>query len=260
MSDKTFDALETLAVAVACYEINQGYVKATEYEHLAQGHDGANSRYANKTLLRAYYDLDYYSVDSPRPPLVKVTEQHRMIAEDIRNYSKKEIFKVLSKKPAEEVSVFGLNVLMNTGPEYGEKLYQLINQETVNDYDFGYVASAPHYYEIGKSRDYRKRVLDTLDSKWVGSVGGRVFLENFEVLRCTKSKNFEGYVVQGTSDGNLFLYFTSKNCSHLRTGHKIKIQGKIKEHVMESDIIPMTKLNYVIEKVDTCEVNNTNLL
>lgn len=245
MTAKTFGSLEALAVAVAAFEANDGYVKTGAYDY--NTNSPISPKYPNKQIMRAYFDLDHYSNDSPRPPLVKVRDSHRERAEEIRNYSKKEIFKVLARKPVAE-SFMGLDLsLVNTN--YAEKLYQLINQDQVYEHDFGFIASAPFYFENGKKRDYAKNVLSNIDSKWVGSVGGSVFLDNFEVLRCSKSMNFEGYVVQGVCDGNLFLYFTSKDCSHIKVGSKINISGKIKDHIMEKDTIPMTKLNFVKERI-----------
>lgn len=244
MSDLTFSSLEVLAVAVAAYESNGSYVKTAEYDY--NTNMPTTTKYPNKQLVRAYFDLDHYSADAPRPPLVKVTDEHRARALEIQNYSKKAIFKVLAKKP-KDISIFGID--LSTTGDYEERLYQIINQETVQAFDFGYIASAPLYFENGKKRDYAKSALDNLDSKWTGSVGGRIFLHNFEVIRCTKSKNFDGYVVQGLCDGNLYIYFSSKDCSHIKVGDRIDIEGKVKDHVMEKDTIPMTKLNYVRERI-----------
>jgi len=244
MPDKTFDALEALSLAVAAYQMNNGYMKVEEYQSIDPTKP---ARYPNKMIMRAYYNLDHYSADSPRPPLVKITDEHRAKAEEIRNYSKKEIFKVLAKKPVDPSFILGVEIAPTES--YPEKLYQLINGDTVREHEFGFVASAPFYYDNGKSRDHIKKVMETIDSKWVGSVGGRVFLERFEVLRCNKSKTYEGYVIQGICDGNLFIYFSGRDCSHIKAGQTMKIRGKVKDHVMEKDTIPMTKLNYVTEEI-----------
>lgn len=244
MSDVSFDSIEALAVAVAAYEANSGYIKTSEYDYNNNG--PLTTKYPNKQLLRAYFDLDHYSTDTPRPPLLKVTEKHRAQALEIQNYSKKAIFKVLAKKP-NVVTIFGFD--MANSNDYEENLYQIINQDQVQVSDLGFVASAPLYFENGRKRDYAKNALENLDSKWTGTVGGRVFLNNFEVIRCIKSKNFEGYVVQGICDNNLYIYFSSKDCSHIDVGDRINIEGKVKDHVMEKDTIPMTKLNYVRERI-----------
>lgn len=247
------DTLEAIAVSVAAYEFNNGYVKTSEYNYNTNQPLPEVKKYPNKELVRAYFGIDHYSVDAPRPPLVKVTDAHRMKAEDIRNYSKKSVFKILGKKNNTIPSIFGaLDLSTST---YEEDLYQFLNQDKVPISVLGYIASAPLYYENGKRKDYTKSRLEEIDSKHVGVVGGGIVLNNFEVIRNTKSKNFEGHVIQGICDGNLFLYFASRPSGHIKVGDVIHIEGKVKEHVMEKETIPMTKLSRVIER----NVNNGNV-
>lgn len=241
-----FDTLEVIAVSVAAYETNGGYLKSPEFGSADESTFPEVKKYPNKELVRAYFGIDHYT---PRPPLIKVNEQHRAKAEDIRHYSKKAIFKVLAKKPL-EADIFGTTISLSPkSSDYEECLYQLLNQDKVSAADFGYVASSPFYYENGKQRDHIKNKLNDLDSNHVGTIGSRVMLETFEVIRNTKSKNFDGHIIQGICDGNLFLYFSSKPVDHIRAGNIISIEGKVKDHVMEKDTIPMTKLTYVKERI-----------
>lgn len=242
-----FDTLEAIAISVAAFEHNSGYVKTSEYDYNTNRVIPEIAKYPNKQLVRAYFGIDHYSVDAPHPPLLKITNEHRMKAEDIRNYSKKAVFKILAKKPVQEE--FGLLIgFKESNSTYEEDLYQILNKDTVSVNVLGFVASAPFYYENGKNRDYIKNRLSSLKSKHVGLVGGSVTLQNFEVIRNTKSKNFPGHIIQGICEGDLFLYFASSGAEHLKTGDRINIDGKVKEHVMEKDTIPMTKLKYVRER------------
>lgn len=254
-ADSEFDTLEAIAVAVAAYEHNEGYVKTSEYDY--NNNVPTQTKYPNKELVRAYFGVDHYSVDAPRPPLVKVTDEHRQKAEDIRNYSKKAVFKILGKKPVQDIFGFDLSI---SSSNYEEQLYQILNQDKVKLFNLGFVASAPLYYTNGKRRDYTKTRLNEIESQHVGTVGGKVSLHKFEVIRNTKSKNFPGNIIQGICDGNLFLYFVSRGADHIKVGDFIDIEGKVKEHVMEQDTIPMTKLNYVKERIDHGNIAQTSVV
>lgn len=253
-ADIEFDTLEAIAVAVAAYEHNGSYVKTSEYDYNANQPLPEIAKYPNKELVRAYFGVDHYSVDAPRPPLVKITDEHRQKAEDIRNYSKKAVFKILGKKPVQDI--FGFDLSLANG-SYEENLYQILNQDKVKLFNLGFVASAPLYYANGKKRDHVKNRLNDLESNHVGTVGCKVSLTNFEVIRNDKSKNFPGNIVQGICEGNLFLYFASRGAEHIKVGDFINIEGKVKEHAMEKDTIPMTKLNYVKERITHGNVTQT---
>ena len=261
MSDQAvleFDTLEAIAASVAAYELNGGYVKTSEFDYNTNQPLPEIKKYPNKELVRAYFAVDHYSVDAPRPPLVKVTDEHRRKAEDIRNYSKKAVFKILGRKPIQE-SIFGFDLSLRTS-NYEEDLYQILNQDKVKAFNLGYVASSPLYFANGKKRDNLKTRLNELESHHVGTVGGRVSLNDFEIIRNDKSKNFEGHIVQGICEGNLFMYFASKGAEHLKVGDRINIDGKVKEHAMEKDTIPMTKLNYVKERIKNGSVTQTTVV
>lgn len=249
-TEMEFDAIEVIAASVAAYDLNGGYIKTSEYDYNTNQPLPETKKYPNKELVRAYLGLDHYSVDAPRPPLVKITEQHRLKAEDIRNYSKKAVFKILGRKP--QVTAFGFDISTNS---YEEQLYQILNQDKVKIPDIGFVASSPHYFFNGKKRDTLKARLSEIQSNHVGVVGGKISLASFEVIRNDKSKNFQGNIVQGICEGNLFMYFASKGSEHLKVGDVIHIEGKVKEHAMEKDTIPMTKIKYVRERND----NNGNV-
>ena len=257
-ADIEFDTLEAIAAAVAAYELNGGYVKTSEYNYNSNQPLPEIAKFPNKELVRAYFGIDHYSVDAPRPTLVKVTDEHRQKAKDIRNYSKKAVFKILGKKPVKD-TIFGFDLSLSNG-NYEEQLYQILNQDKVKLFNLGFVASAPLYYANGKRRDYTKSRLNEIESQHVGTVGGKVSLHKFEVIRNTKSKNFPGNIIQGICDGNLFLYFASRGAEHIKVGDFIDIDGKVKEHVMEQDTIPMTKLNYVKERINNGNIAETSVV
>jgi hypothetical protein len=240
MSIKLLDTREAMAVAVAAYQLNgNAYLKDKEWEPGV----GNIKRWENKEILRNHFSADYYSSGSISPPSITITDEHYKIVDDIIQFSKKLLFKVLAADP--------------NSMDYEVVMYQKMNQPTVTFVDLGYIASAPMYYYNTTRREDLKRRLDEGHSQYVGSIGGRVDLINFEVTRNQFSANFNGYVVMGLCDNNLFMFFTNKNIQHIKVGDRINLKGRIKDHILEKDKYPMTKLNYVqIEGVSN-ETANT---
>jgi len=236
-----FDTLEVLAAAIAIYEHNKDYIKNNE-THIKEDNNTTFVKYANRVMLRHQFLIDYYSNSAEAPPLVKVYDRHREKAAEIRDYTKKELFK-----------------LLNNQPGYTTDLYTILNGEYINASHFGYVASAPFYYENSKKKDFFNDKVKNIQSQHVGLIGTKVFLEDFEIIKINKSTNYPGYVVQGLCDGNLFLFFSrNKWFSKFKFGDIINIDGNVKDHVLEQSTIPMTKLNKVYERFKPAHVIPTN--
>lgn len=223
-----FDTLEVLAAAVAIFEHNKGYYKQTEQLHDAEL---PGIRWANREILRSQFLVDYHS--GTKPPLIKVHDKHREEAERIREYTKKEIFNVISNKES-----------------YNTNLYEIINSPYVVANNFGFVASAPFYFKYSREKDFYKDKIKDLQSQHIGAKDTKVYLDNFEVIRNSKSNNYPGYVIQGICEGNLYMFFTRYDSwASRRPGTLLNIEGKVKDHVMEQGAIPMTKLNRVYERI-----------
>lgn len=228
-----FDTLEVLAAAVAIYEFQGGYFKNTD--DIIVDNQITGKRYANREILRSHFLVDYHSNPASRPPLVKVTDEHRAKAEEIRDYSKKEIINLLADRKS-----------------YATDVYEIVNRKYALAANFGYIASAPFYLKYSKDKDYYKDRLSNIQSKHVAEIGSKVFLDDFEIIRNNKSNNYPGYIVQGICDGNLFLFFSRYDSfGKYKVGDKINIEGKVKDHVMEQSTVPMTKLNRVYERIST---------
>lgn len=228
-----FETLQVLATAVAIHEYNNGYHKTTD--DIIIDNEVKGKRFANREILRNQFLVDYYSNGASSPPLVKVRAEHFLKANEIQNYSKKEVFKLLGNQQG-----------------YTTDLYTIINSEYVNATHFGYIASAPFYYENGIKRDFYNDKIKNVQSLHVGLIGTKVHLDDFEIIKNAKSNNFPGYVVQGICEGNLFLFFSRHDVwGKYKIGDKINIYGTVKDHVMEQSTVPMTKLNRVYERVQS---------
>jgi hypothetical protein len=247
------DTLEALAVAVAAYEHNgNSYLKENKYDYDYEKDTNQSTiksvTWSNRSILRMYYNIDVYSVEATelsRPPLLKITEEHRAKAQDIRNFTKKLLFKALVYDHKAE----GF-------PPFDISIFQKVNQEEITVNDFGFIASAPLYYDKETyAIELEKRMAN---SQHAGSIGGRVSLIDLEVTRAIWSNNYQTTIVQGLCDGNLYFFFSNATVP-VKQGEKIEINGRIKSHVLEKDKYPMTKLSYVKikGKEDVSKTNNT---
>lgn len=242
-----YNTMDVLAVAIAAYQYNGNqYIKDNESYTVSLSWVTPVSttapistisptepkKWSSKDMMKAYFGVDHYSADSTRPPFVKVTDEHRAIAQKIKDYVKKDFFKLMSVPDA---------------ISYEAQICQLVNQETVNLTDFGYIASTPKYYYNSIRKDYVTNRMESLDSKHVGVVGGKISLERFEVLKKVKSKNFNGHAIHGICDGNLYFYFAGEGGSplHFEEGDVISLDARVKAHMFEKDKYAMTKLSYV---------------
>jgi hypothetical protein len=236
-----YNTIEALAVAIAAYEKNgNSYLKENKYDYDYE-QDTNNSQltkvtWSNKSMLRSYYNVDVYNVDATelsRPPKLVVTSEHFSRAETIRNFTKKLLFKALAYDPKADTNGF---------PPFELSIYQKVNQEEVSVSDFGFIASAPLYYDKESyAIELEKRMAN---SQHVGSIGGRVSLIDLEVTKAIWSNNYQTTIVQGLCDGNLYFFFSNATVQ-IKQGEKIEINGRIKSHILEKDKYPMTRLSYV---------------
>lgn len=226
------DTMTSIALAVAAYNQNgKQYLK----EDLWDNEVVKIKTFSNRNILRANLDVDYYSSDTKptdRPPMLNVTGDDMAEAVKIRDYTRKSLLKLLALQPGEQ-------------PTYEVSLYQKLNQAEIHPGDLGFVASAPMYYYNNMQRDNISKRLEEMDSQHVGTLGGKVTLENLEVVRNSYSKTYSGHVIMGISENNLFLFFSSKDLKAISVGDTISINGRIKDHILEKDKYPMTKLHYV---------------
>ena len=232
-----YNTIEALAVAVAAYEHNgNSYLKENkpeyDYEQDTNQSTLVKVTWSNKSILRNHFNVDVYSVDASsfdRPPLLKITDEHRAKAQDIRNFTKKLLFKALAYDRKEDTST-----------PYDISIFQKVNQEEITVFDFGYIASAPLYFNKETyAIELAKRMAN---SQHAGTIGGRVSLIDFEVTRSIWSNNYQTHIVQGLCDNNLYFFFTGVS---LKQGETVELTGRIKSYVLEKDKYPMTKLSYV---------------
>jgi len=234
------NTLEALAIAVAAYEHNGNiYIKDDTWCST-----NGPVKWSNKNILRAYYNVDHYSGATEKPPLLKITDAHKNTAEQIRLFTKKLLFKSMAFDRSK-----------GEFPPYDISIFQKVNQENITTNDLGFIASAPKYFY---TEQFKNEVAErSKSSQHVGQIGGRISLDDFEVVSIFWSNKYNGFSIKGICDDNLFLFFTTKAAGNLKVQDKINVKGKIKDHILEKETFPMTKLTYVsIEGISDESANN----
>lgn len=236
--------IEALALSVAVFEHNgNSYVKDNQWDA------GVVNilKHSNKDIMRANLGYDHYSIGiANSPPLIKAKSNHFEKAQDIKNYCKKLLFKLLDNDDKNKA-------------DYETTLYKTINKETFTPSDIGFVASAPYYYQKSLMQDSLQLKLASEENSHVGIVGGKVAFDKFEIYRVITSAKYQGWVVQGFGDNKYLMFFANMDRYprfEYKPGDVIGLQGKVKDHVLELDKYPMTKLTYVKIIGDKHEISN----
>jgi hypothetical protein len=181
------------------------------------------------------------NANSPKIP--DITEQHKKIAEDVKKYTNRIVFKILGKnKNIDNDNIFTIKPAYDG---YLENLYKIINKEKITESEFGIVASSLTYYYNEKEKEVEREKLSNLKNTHVGKIGNKVYLDYFEVFKIIPSKKFGGFVVKGIHGKNLFIYYSSSPVE-FKIGEVLKISGKIKKHETDMNTnMCVTCLNYV---------------
>jgi hypothetical protein len=240
--EKKFDTMLVLTVAVAAYKMNDNqYLKNLTVESKDYIHE---VRYSpNRDIVKYYFCPDEFKSYQHTPAIPEITIEHEKLAQDVKKYVSRIVFKILAKDNNNQDGFLG--IIGSSYDSYLENLYKIINQPTVSDREFGIIASAPSYYYNEKQKEYEREKLENIENKHVGMVGKSILLENFEVLKIISSKKFGGFAIKGIANNNLFMYYSSSPVSY-KIKDVIKISGKIKKH--EFDQVSdknITCLNYI---------------
>jgi hypothetical protein len=240
--EKQFDTMLVLTVAVAAYKMNDNqYLKNLTVDSRDYIHE---VRYSpNRDIVKYYFCPDEFKSYQLTPAIPEITEEHKKLAQDVKKYVSRIVFKILSKDNNKQDGFLG--IIGTSYDSYLESLYKIINQPTVTELDFGIIASSLTYYYNEKQKEYERDKLEKIENKHVGMIGSSILLEKFEVLKIISSKKFGGFVIKGIANNNLFMYYSANPVSY-KIKDVIKISGKIKKH--EIDQVSdknITCLNYV---------------
>jgi predicted RNase H-like HicB family nuclease len=245
---KQYDTMHVLQAAVAAYELNNNsYIKEDVKKWCPSLSEYKVIYWTNRQIVRHYFRKDFYSAQAQTPPTILINDNHKSIAEDIRQFTKRAIFSVLAK-PENNLDIIGfpyVSAEASQHPSYEEEIYRILMNEKTDASWFGYICSVPSYYFREKSIKLVRDRLKNCKNEHFGEIESGALLEEFEIIEKFKSKKYDGHVVKGICDEKFFLFFTTRPMIDIHIGSKVTISGNITHHIYEDDIA-LTKLNRVM--------------
>lgn len=206
---KTFNTLDTLAVAMAVFESQGRTVR--KYTGTAPG---------NKEIM-----LQYLAGE----PVVAVTEQHRVLAAEIvNNLHQRNTLAVLSGKKMSD---------------FFQTIMELLGQNQIKIHQVGLMAWTPKlYYDLIDRDDIRERetAICANSQHLSGKVGKPVELMFYSTNPRMYSKMYNLFIYSGHDGAGNHVSFFHK--SDIPDGARIR--GRIKSHETRG-MIKSTKLHYV---------------
>lgn len=188
------------AAACQAYSTNNGYVKPEDLT-FSEDHEGKK---ANRDLIQ------FYAVN---PDLI--SEQSIKDGEEVRNYLKGMIFKILAEDKTHD---------------YIKKLINLASNDdlkiTINNIAF--LASAPQAVVREQIKDDRNRQLRECDG-YVGIQGDSVQV-NFKIINSYYSDKWERWYVTAITDDKKMITYSTKNKRIIDPGKVVTATAMVKQH------------------------------
>ena len=223
---------EVLELACAAQRVNGEYVKQDLYFDFDFDEDNntQHKKFTNRTLITYALGVEsqLWAEAAPehRPPLIKILQEDKDLADTIKHYFRRLIFSAIADENSFESNV-----------------NQFLNSETITVNNFGFIACLPSVYQRYVTSSKVKKAARSCDASYLGSVGGHIEDKDCEIIEVVKSKNFEAYNITAIID-NMMVSWMSK--FEPKIGPAVVVRAKIKElstHYRNSN--PVTRLNYV---------------
>lgn len=195
---------DVLRLACAAQRVQKDYVREMRGIYDEEG-KFLYYRYPNKILMQ--YALGAVGLESPPQPL-KVIEEDAALAEEIKKYYRRLMFS----------AVEGSN-------EFQTDLNGLLNSDSIESSDFGFIACLPSIYQRDQLRNRIKKSMKDCEDRYLGEVDQVLKDKDCEIIDCTKSKNFEAYNVLAIIDNCVVSWFSKKP---MEIGACVVVKAKIK--------------------------------
>lgn len=229
MSERKQYPLQTvLELACAAQRHNKEYIKS--YKEI-YSIDGTVMAYLipNKEIMRHTLGVTEWD---PRqdpilmPPLVSTNLADRSFATEIKQYYRKLLF----------TAVAGTD-------EFLTEVNSLLNSETIPDNKFGFIACLPHVYRKEVAKRKFEKIVESLDTGWVGAPGGILEDKDCEVISSARSKNYDAWNVLAIIDNKMVSWMS--NYEYI-PGPCVVIRARVKEQGKHwGKQVDETRLNYV---------------
>jgi hypothetical protein len=222
--------MSVLELACAAQRLNQDYIKETTPIY-SDDMKIMSYKWANKMLmLLSFYPENYKASregEAP-PPLLKVSDEDRELAEEIKKYYRKLMFS----------AVKGDN-------EFHTEVNALLENGEVPAAKFGFIACLPMVYKRDLSKKEFDRRIKTIEDDYLGMPGEVLLDKDCEVLESKRSKQYEAFNILAIIDNKMVSWMGKRD---LKLGPCVVQKAKIKEHSRHwKNQNKVTRLNYVKE-------------
>lgn len=222
--EQEFPLQTAIELACAAARANKGYIKDSEMLFQAVG--AAETKYSNKELMLiaiGSVNTSKYEEYSTKPVLLCTNKEDQAIATEMRRYFKRLLFTAIEGED-----------------QFKADLFTVLSKELVPQNKMGFVAYLPFAYQ--KDR-YNAATLKA-DTGWLGDVGEELLDLDCEVLRVSRSKNYDAWNIDAIINNKLVSWMGK---SALTVGPCVLVTGKVKAHSKhwQHQHIDVTRLNYV---------------
>jgi hypothetical protein len=191
---RIWPTIDVVAAACAAQRVNGTYIKVP-YQL-----GDENKRQTNRELVYQYLENESF-----------ITDDDRLLAEDIKEYFKGYTFKVLS---GAYLSEFDRNTMKILEEEF-----------TPEGYNVALLCSIPNNYLKAKKRDEADRRTRFAQGGYVGKIGERLNLQ-VEVIKCVFSQKWGIFYITAMTTSDQAIFFGYKQ--EVATGTVLNINGTVK--------------------------------
>lgn len=217
-----------LELACAAQRINRDYIKETTPVY-SDDMKIMSYKWANKMLmLTSLYPENYRSTHDSEapPPLLKITEEDKSSAEEIKKYFRKLMFSAVKGDNDFHTEV---NALLENG------------QVPVNK--FGFIACLPMVYKRDLAKKLFEKRIKEIEDAYVGMPGEIIIDKDCEILESIRSKQYDAFNILAIIDNKMVSWMGKVD---LNLGPCVVQKAKIKEHSRHwKHQSKVTRLNYV---------------
>lgn len=220
--------IAVLELACAAQRTNQDYIKINSPVY-SEDYKIMDYKWANKMLMLLTLYPENYKPENHEnhlPPLLKVTDDDQLQAQEIKKYFRKFMF----------AAVKGDN-------EFKTEVNSILSNELVHPNKFGFIACLPSVYKRELLQKELNRKIKEIENSYIGMPGEIIADKDCEILESIRSKHYDAFNILAIIDNKMVSWMGQKD---LKLGACIVQRAKIKEHSRHwNNQNKVTRLNYV---------------
>lgn len=225
---KQYPLQTVLELACAAQRHNKEYIKSYKEIYSIDGTVMAYLIPNKEIMLHTLGVVEWDPKQDPmfKPPLVSTNLTDRSSATEIKQYYRKLLF----------AAVAGTD-------EFLTEVNSLLNSETIPKNKFGFIACLPHVYRKDVAKRKLEKIIESLDTGWIGQPGDMFEDKDCEVISSTRSKNYDAWNVLAIIDNKMVSWMSKYEYT---PGPCVVIRARVKELGKHwGNHHDETRLNYV---------------